>query len=112
MEKEYAPDLLKAYVSGTTFDIYCNCNSKFRELQNAKKRNDSNSVKFWEAHIKHISEITNLLYKWFYSKEHKIRTENDFKTFIESFKRYCQIKYKTTWFNLITGKFTNESLTQ
>lgn len=99
----YSPDLLNEWISGSTFDLYSNCNSKFRELRRANERNDKVSIVFWTKRIELISKVKNELFKWFYLKETKIKTEIDFKCFIEVFKRYIQIKTKISWYNLCTG---------
>jgi hypothetical protein len=102
VKKIYSPDLLNQWISGTIFDLYSNCNSKFRELRLAKERNDRESVIYWEKRIEQCSYLKNLLFKWFYIRENQIETETDFNNFMELFKRLAEIKTKKTWFELAT----------
>lgn len=95
--------MLDKWLCGSMLDLQSNCNSKYRELALAKKRNDLSSVKFWSKRINLLTEVQNLLFIWFYEKENTITNENEFKKFIETFKRYTQITTGVSWYEIATG---------
>ena len=108
IEKIYPRDLLDKWICGSMLDLYSNCNSKFRELNYATKRNDSEGINFWTKRIDLLTETNTLLFKWFHLREDNIKNENDFNNFMNIFKRYAEIKTSTTWFEICTGgKKTN-----
>jgi hypothetical protein len=103
MKAAHPRDFLNSWLSGSTFDLYSNCNSKFRELKHAKNRNDKDSIKFWSNRIDLISRVHNLLFQWFYLKEDQIKTKDDFTDFMKVFKRYAAMQTRTTWCEICTG---------
>ena len=96
-EKFYAPDELQKWLSGSFLELHSNCNSKFRELSHAIKRNDKQSIEYWNNRIELLTRIKTLLFKCFYIKKHKIKSKEDFNNFMEIFQRLATIKTKKSW---------------
>ena len=100
-EKQFYPrDLLDKYLSGSCFDIYSNCNSKFRSLEYGRTTKDKEKQNFWIERIKLISEVTNMLFAIFYIKERSIKSEADFNNVIKLFKRFAMMKTGRSWENI------------
>ena len=91
---------LDAYLSGSCFDMQTDCNSKFRELQRARDRNDKEGEIFWRTRIRITSYVTDLLFIAFYRKENEIKTEQDFNDFINLFMRFATMKTGRSWINI------------
>lgn len=100
------------FKGGNTFALYEDCNSSFRELALAKKRNDINSMLFWEKSIQVKTEVTNIIFKWFYIRENKINTQDDFDDFMNCCKRLIEIKFKSKWADICTGAYTKKIITK
>lgn len=91
------------YKIGTIFAIHDQCNSKFRELKYAYEDNDAHRIEFWTKRIKVLTEVTDLLHKCFYAKQHTIKSKEDFHEFMQVFKRFAALKMQMSYYEIATG---------
>lgn len=102
-----AEDYFREQNSGASTNIYRNSNSPFREREHAIKRQDNDSVLYWETNIALNKELQYLLNKMFWEWKDKIHSKEDYwNKFHKAFEQEVEEKYgkgKYSYKDIITG---------